>query len=141
QPAAPRPWMNAALDPGARADLLVKAMTAEEKQQLVFGDFSTNAPWMHFVRPAGGMADAAGYIDGIARLGIPAQSETDAGVGVATQRSPHPRLRTALPSGIATAATWDRALAFAGGAMIGNEARLSGFNVQLAGGVDLAREP
>ena len=140
-PAASQPWMNAALDPDARADLLVKAMTAKEKQQLVFGYFSTDAPWKAYKRPAGGMADAAGYIDGIARLGIPAQSQTDAGVGVATQRSPHPRLRTSLPSGIATAATWDRDLAFAGGAMIGNEARLSGFNVQLAGGVDLTREP
>jgi beta-glucosidase len=138
---AAQPWMNAALDPDARADLLVKAMAPKEKQQLVFGYFSTNAPWKNFTRPAGGMADAAGYIDGIARLGIPAQSQTDAGVGVATQRSAHPRLRTALPSGIATAATWDRSLAFAGGAMIGNEARLSGFNVQLAGGTDLAREP
>ena len=135
------PWMNAALDPDARADLLVKAMTAKEKQQLVFGYFSTNAPWMHFTRPDGGMADAAGYIAGIARLGIPAQSQTDAGVGVATQRSPTPRLRTSLPSGIATAATWDRELAFAGGAMIGDEARMSGFNVQLAGGIDLLREP
>jgi beta-glucosidase len=135
------PWTNAALDADARADALVKTMTMPEKLQLVFGYFSTDAPWKHFTRPAGGMADAAGYIEGIARLGIPAQSQTDAGVGVATQRSPHPRLRTSLPSGIATAATWDPSLAFAGGAMIGNEARMSGFNVQLAGGVDLAREP
>ena len=135
------PWTNTALDPDARADALVKTMTMPEKLQLVFGYFSTDAPWKHFSRPAGGMADAAGYIDGVARLGIPAQSQTDAGVGVATQRSPHPRLRTSLPSGIATAATWDPSLAFAGGAMIGNEARMSGFNVQLAGGVDLTREP
>ena len=140
-PPAAQLWMNAALDPDARADMVMHVMTTKEKQQLVFGYFSTTAPWMHFTRPDGGLADAAGYIAGIARLGIPAQSETDAGVGVATQRSPHPRLRTSLPSGIATAATWDRDLAFAGGAMIGNEARLSGFNVQLAGGVDLLREP
>lgn len=51
------------------------------------------------------------------------------------------RPRTALPSGIATAATWDRALGFAGGAMIGREARADGFNVLLAGGVNLLRDP
>ncbi|MGZ3305403.1 MAG: glycoside hydrolase family 3 protein, partial [Asticcacaulis sp.] len=138
---APRPWMNTALDPDARADLLVSAMTPKEKLQLVFGYFSTDAPWKMFKHPEGGMPDSAGYIDGIARLGVPAQSETDAGVGVATQRSPTPRFRTSLPSGLATSATWDRDAAFAGGALIGNEARLSGFNVQLAGGVDLVREP
>ncbi|WP_288046296.1 glycoside hydrolase family 3 N-terminal domain-containing protein, partial [Sphingomonas sp.] len=33
------------------------------------------------------------------------------------------------------------AIARAGGAMIGDEARRSGFNVMLAGGVDLLREP
>ncbi len=60
---------------------------------------------------------------------------------MATQRTPTPRERTSLPAGIATAATWDTAAAYAGGAMIGNEARLSGFNVQLAGGVNLMRDP
>ena len=52
-----------------------------------------------------------------------------------------PRLRTALPSNLATAATWDPPLAEAGGRMIGSEARSSGFNVMLAGGIDLARDP
>ncbi|MDI7776301.1 glycoside hydrolase family 3 C-terminal domain-containing protein [Asticcacaulis sp. EMRT-3] len=143
---ADQPWMNTSLDPSARADAAVKAMTQAEKLQLVFGYFSTNAPWFtagtkRFEFPKDGLPDSAGYVPGIARLGIPAQWETDAGVGVATQRSPTPRLRTALPSGISTAATWDPGMAFAGGAMIGHEARLSGFNVQLAGGVDLLREP
>ena len=57
------------------------------------------------------------------------------------QAGPTPRLRTSLPSGLATAATWNPELAQAGGAMIGNEAFLSGFNVQLAGGMNLIREP
>ena len=57
-------------------------------------------------------------------------------------RAKHKRERTALPSGLATAATLEpRAGAIAGGAMIGAEARASGFNVMLAGGVDLMREP
>ena len=141
-----QPWLNAKLDPTTRADLVVKEMTQGEKLQLVFGYFSTNAPWQsggtkRFEFPKDGLPDSAGFVPGIPRLGIPNQWETDAGVGVATQRSPTPRLRTALPAGIATAATWAPNVAFAGGAMIGNEARLSGFNVQLAGGMDLLREP
>ena len=79
---------------------------------------------------------------GIPRLGVPPQWETDAGIGVATQAAAKDkRGRTALPSGLATAASWDPALARRAGAMIGAEARASGFNVMLAGGVNLVREP
>ena len=136
-----KPWLNPALDAGTRADLAVKVMTQDEKLTLVFGYFSTDAPWKKFTRPEGSLPGAAGYVPGLPRLGIPAQSQTDAGVGVATQRSPHPRERTTRPSGIATAATWSPERAFDGGAMIGNEAWWSGFNVMLAGGVNLMREP
>jgi len=38
-------------------------------------------------------------------------------------------------------ATWNPALIRAGGAMIGSEARAKGFNVLLAGGVNLMRDP
>ncbi len=138
---AAKPWLNPALSPDQRADMVVKAMTLPEKLQLVMGYFGTDAPWKGFARPKDSLADSAGFVAGIPRLGVPNQWQTDAGVGVATQRSPHPRLRSSLPSGVATAATWDPALAFAGGAMIGHEARMSGFNVQLAGGVDLQRDP
>lgn len=128
-------------DADSRADALVKSMTEGEKLQLVFGYFVADFPSKNYKAIAEGMPSSAGYIPGIERLHIPAQSQTDAGVGVATQRSPTPRERTALPSGMATAATWNPERAFAGGAMIGDEARRSGFNVQLAGGVNLMREP
>jgi beta-glucosidase len=141
-PAAARPWTNAKLSPDRRAALVVAQMTREEKLKLVFGYFGSNFPKNDF-HPAPEARDgSAGYIPGIPRLGIPAQWQTDAGVGVATQGSAHTkRERTALPSGLATTATWNPALAFRGGAMIGAEARASGFNVMLAGGVDLMREP
>ena len=139
-------WLESSLSPEARADAAVAAMTQAEKLQLVFGYYSSENTWMsfgtkRFEAPKEGMPASAGYVPGISRLGIPAQWETDAGVGVATQSSPTPRLRTALPSGIAIAASWSPELAFKGGAMIGNEARNSGFNVQLAGGMNLTREP
>lgn len=141
-----RPWMNAALKADARADLLVRAMTLGEKLQLLFGYFPTQADWQktatkNWQFPKGGLPDSAGYVPGNARLGIPPQWQTDAGLGVASQRTPTPRLRTSLPSGLATAATWNPDRARAGGAMIGREAYLSGFNVMLAGGMNLVREP
>ncbi|MDB5691015.1 MAG: glycosyl hydrolase [Alphaproteobacteria bacterium] len=138
----PRPWLNAALSPDRRAELAANAMTRDEKLTLVFGYFATDfAPKQYTAQP-GGREGSAGYVPGISRLGIPPQWETDAGVGVATQgAAKHKRERTALPAGIATAATWNPAAAFRGGAMIGSEARASGFNVMLAGGVDLLREP
>jgi len=141
QSAAPDAVNAVSASPDARAQALLAQMTQAEKIGLVFAYFSTDFPPKHFTRPAGGQPQAAGIVPDLARLGIPYQSQTDAGVGVASQGGPQVRMRSALPSGIATAATWNRDIAFAGGAMIGNEARLSGFNVQLAGGVNLMREP
>jgi beta-glucosidase len=136
-----KPWMNPALDADARTRVLLEAMTRDEKLALVFGYYSSDAPWKNFKKPAAGLEQSAGFIGGNSRLGIPALMETDAGTGVGSQAGANPRLRTALPSNLATASSWDPELAYAGGRMIGNEARLSGFNVLLAGGLNLLREP
>ncbi len=144
-PAAPpaHPWMNRSLTADERAALAVKEMSQDEKLGLVFGWFATDADWKNgYKAPAAARYGSAGYVPGIARLGIPPQWQTDAGIGVATQgAAPQKRERTALPSGIATAATWNPDIGFAGGKMIGAEARASGFNVMLAGGVNLMRDP
>jgi beta-glucosidase len=138
----PQPWLDPALPAAQRAAQLVGAMTLDEKIQTVFGYFSTDFPPKQYQRPKDGRRDSAGYVPGIARLGLPPQWQTDAGIGVATQAaSKRPYPRTALPSGLATTATWNPQLAYAGGAMIGREARQSGYNVLLAGGVNLLREP
>jgi beta-glucosidase len=140
--AGEKPWANTALDPDRRAELVVAQMTREEKQSLLFGYFGTDAPWKKFSAAPEAREGSAGYVPGIARLDIPPQWISDAGIGVATQGGArHKRERTALPSGLATAATWNPALAREAGAMIGSEARDSGFNVLLAGGVNLVREP
>jgi beta-glucosidase len=140
-PAVDRPWMNPALSPERRAELALAKMTQDEKLVLVKGYFGSG--WTGGYVPAPEARDgSAGYVPGIARLGIPPQWETDAGVGVASQGSAKvKRERTILPSGLATTATWNPEIAFQGGAMIGDEARRSGFNVMLAGGVNLTREP
>jgi beta-glucosidase len=127
----------------ARTDALIAQMTRDEKLTLVFGLFGTDdANRNHYARPPLALDGSAGFVPGIPRLGIPPQWQTDAGVGVATQgAAKEKRLRTSLPAGIATAASWDPDMARKGGAMIGDEAKRSGFNVMLAGGVDLLREP
>jgi beta-glucosidase len=123
-----------------RAEETLSKMTLDEKLSLLFGYFATD--WQGTHPPAEVRYGSAGYVPGIPRIGITPQWETDAGIGVATQGgAAEKRLRTSLPSGIATAATWNPDIGFKGGQMIGSEARLSGFNVMLGGGVDLARDP
>lgn len=136
------PWLDSSLSPARRADMVVRRMTEDEELTLVMGYFGERKPDANFVPPAAARFGSAGYVPGVPRLGVPPQWETDAGMGVATQHDSRSfRLRTALPSGLATAATWDPGLAYRGGAMIGAEARASGFNVILAGGADLVRDP
>jgi beta-glucosidase len=141
-----RPWADRTKTSVQRTELLLKAMTQEEKLLLVFGYASGDqlAQVDSSVIPgvntkeliATVIPGSAGYIPGIPRLGLPAQFQTDASIGV---RNPYLE-RTSLPSSLATAASWDPKVTEAGGRMIGLEARLSGFNVMLAGGVNLARE-
>jgi beta-glucosidase len=122
----------------ARADALVKAMTLEEKLQLVHGYFPPLAKPV----PPIAMIPSAGHIPGIPRLGIPTLRESDASLGVANQIEQRKGdVATALPASIATAATFNPQLAYEGGAMIGAEARAKTFNVLLAGGVNLTRDP
>ncbi|RFP09579.1 glycosyl hydrolase [Duganella sp. BJB475] len=134
-----RPWLDARLGADQRATLALQAMTQQEKLGWVMGWFGND--FADKKRNPAALPLSAGYIAGVPRLGLPALFETDAGLGVASQAGKAPRERTSLPSGLATAATWDRKLAYSGGAMIGAEARASGFNVMLAGGVNLLREP
>lgn len=128
--------------PDERAAAMLSEMTTEEKLVLVKGYFSTDFPPARFEAPKEGRAGSAGYVPGIPRLGIPPQWQADAGIGVASQGgAPSKRPHTALPSGIAVAASWDPEIAHAGGKMIGSEARADGFNVLLAGSANLLREP
>jgi beta-glucosidase len=129
------PWSNPAASPDVRADLVLSQMTQDEKIGLVHGQMSVKMNPM----PAG-VIPSAGYVAGIPRLGIPALKESDASLGVATARREGDDA-VALPSGIALAATWSPEIAVAGGEMIGKEARQKGFNVLLAGGVNLTRDP
>ncbi|MDB5680934.1 MAG: glycosyl hydrolase [Sphingomonas bacterium] len=125
-------------DARARAQAIVARMTLDEKIALVHGLFPPQAKG----KTANELIPSAGHIDGIPRLGVPLVRESDASLGVANQVEQRKGdVATALPSSLATAATFDPEIARAGGAMIGSEARAKRFNVLLAGGVNLTRDP
>ena len=136
RPAAAAPWRNVNLPAADRARALVGAMTRAEKLRYVHGLFPPMTKERH-----ADMIPSAGYVPGVPRLGIPTLRESDASLGVANQVEQRKGdTATALPASLATAASFDPAIAFAGGAMIGAEARAKTFNVLLAGGVNLTRD-
>ena len=141
----------AAID--ARAAALVDKMTLDEQLSLLKSkaggsllDLGVPLPpfipeAMRVPKPKGAIG-TAGFVPGIERLGIPAQQLADASLGVADIGYLRPGDHaTALPSTLSLAATFDPAMARAAGDIIGAEAFAKGINVQLAGGVNLAREP
>jgi beta-glucosidase len=118
--------------PDQRADAMLARMSQAQKLQLVYGGGGpvTNIPQL----PRG----AGGYIAGIPALGIPSLYFVDGSLGVADHSAPS----TALPSAIASAATWDTDLAYKFGSVIGAETAAWGLNVNLGGNINLiGREP
>ncbi|HYY68417.1 MAG TPA: glycoside hydrolase family 3 protein, partial [Terriglobales bacterium] len=138
QPPQPRPWMNPALTPDERARLVLSELTLDEKIGLLHGQgfpgWAPPGPNAHLSN--GG----AGFVLGVPRLGIPMIQMSDAAYGVRSSAE-NGRYSTALPSNLALAASWDPQLACDYGALIGRELRAQGYNMSLAGGINLAREP
>src|SRR3954447_11957143 len=147
--ASERPWLNPNASPEARAKAALTAMTLDEKLRLVFGysdqALTDLAKVPHDIVPSDlktyvvthQVKGSAGFVPGVPRLGIPDQTQTDASIGVRNSFLPS----TALPSSLAIAAGFDPEVVRDGGAMIGAEARATGHNTMLSGGVNLAREP
>ena len=146
---ADQPWLNPALSPDDRARAALAAMTLDEKLRLVFG-YSDQAltdvakvpddivsPGLKNYVVTHLVKGSAGFVPGIPRLGIPDQTQTDASMGVRNSFIPS----TALPSSLATAASFDPEVPRAGGKMIGAEARATRHNTMLSGGINLNREP
>jgi len=136
------PWMNRALPPAQRADMVLQQMTLDEKILLVHGEGMPGWPNM----PPGILAvqnqsnGGAGMILGIARLGIPAIQMDDAAYGVRFSAT-NGLYSTALPSNLGSAASWDVEAACAYGSLIGKELRAQGYNMTLGGGTNLTRDP
>ncbi|HTC75728.1 MAG TPA: glycoside hydrolase family 3 C-terminal domain-containing protein [Edaphobacter sp.] len=132
------PWMNKALSPDERADLVLGQMTLDERIQMVHGQ-----GWG--VLRAGAPIPArsnfgAGFMAGIDRLGVPDINLADSAVGV-RMAAYQGRYATLLPSTLGAASSWDPDSAFLYGAVIGRELRAMGYNMSIGGGVDITREP
>ncbi len=120
-----RPWMRRSLTPEQRADLLLHAMTLDEKITLMHGVDP---------RPVQGYV---GYVPGNSRLGIPALRLADGRAGVGNGAKDV----TLLPAPIAAAASWDTNLLQTFGEVLGNEQWRKGTNVALAPSIDVVRVP
>ncbi len=84
---------------------------------------------------------SAGYTPGIPRLGIPALRSSDASMGITNPGyRPDDPGATAFPASIVVGSSFNPQLAREGGIAIAREARSRGFNIQLAGGMNLTRE-
>jgi beta-glucosidase len=117
-------------------------MTDEERFSLLVSVMGTNNVVVdRDERIPEGVPMSAGYVPGVARLGVPPLLMSDASLGVTNPGYRPGDTATALPAGIALGASFNPALARSSGAMVGREARSRGLNVMLAGGVNLARDP
>jgi beta-glucosidase len=114
-------------EPDQRADFLIAQMTQDEEIQLVAGSGTPGSYSNNFPRGAGG------YVPGIPRLGIPDLYFTDGSLGLASGLDQ----ATALPSSIASAASWDLNEAYKFGTVIGSDMRAYGVNVNLGGNINL----
>ena len=128
-------------------DEVLKAMTLEEKAQLLVGggnDSFTGSGAMlgHQKRLVAG---AAGITVAIGRLGIPATvlSDGPAGVHIDAKREndPHSYAATGFPIGTCLASTWNTDLVQQVGEAIGNETLEYGCDVILGPGMNLHRSP
>jgi beta-glucosidase len=131
-----------AVDPDARAREIEAKMTDDERFSLLVGVMGAGELWpLRDERIPPDVPMSAAYVPGIPRLGVPALRMSDAGLGVTNPGYRPGDTATALPAGLSLAASFNPELARAAGAVIGREARSRGFNVQLAGAMNLARDP
>jgi beta-glucosidase len=123
--AAGCPWMDRHKSADVRAHELVKAMSLDQKIAELYG----RGDLTHY--------GAANDIPAVPALCIPELVFNDAGAGVGDGMLG----TTAFPDGITQAAGWDRDMQQRVGAAVGWEAWHKGIDVQLAPGVDIARNP
>src|SRR5215211_3616857 len=128
--------------PDARARATEQQMTDDERFALLVSVMGVNAviPTREPRIPED-VPMSAGYVPGVARLRVPALLMSDASLGVTNPGYREGDTATALPAGLALGASFNPALARAAGTLLGREARSRGFNVMLAGGINLARDP
>ncbi|MFC4411685.1 beta-glucosidase [Chungangia koreensis] len=157
-----KPWMNTKLSAEERAELLLDAMTMEQKiQQIAISRFNENDKGATVVINRGGKnskymngefapqgtlpgcewQDTGRQIRGIEELGIPTIRMTNGGTGVKGGSCGNDPVATGLPSTPALAATFDRELNYEAGRILGEETRAFAHHVLLGPGLNLIRHP
>ena len=130
--------MNTALSPDQRAELLTRTLALDQKIQLLHG---TGDPHIGPPDPLSQDGNGgSGYVPGFPEKSIPGLQIIDSSAGVCYSAGSG-RYSTALPSDLAAASSWDPQVAERYGKVIGQELRDLGYNMSLAGGVNLTREP
>src|SRR5690348_6091953 len=121
-----RPWMNKSLPPEKRAELLVKAMTLDEKiSQIHMRDLP------EFPRE----------VISIGRLGLPTFKISNGPLGAGPGDSRQPQPATAFPAALALAATWEPSLAERFGRTAAGEIGSRGEHLWEAPGLNITRVP
>lgn len=132
-------WQREGLTADQQAELVLNEMTQEEKFAWLSAPMAI--PLGDEPLPEGAIGSAA-YYPAIPRLGIPSIQQSDASLGVTALGNVRPGDNaTSLASSLSLAASFNPQLAELTGKMVGSEAFAKGFNVQLAGGANLVREP
>jgi beta-glucosidase len=121
------PWCDTSLSPDARATLLLKAMTQDEKTAFIGGDDLSGV--------LGGDGTHTGTQTGIPRLDVPTVYYSDGPQGSRSGEA------TAMPGPMALAASFDPKLAEAYGSTVANEVKLKGNDVVFAPTINLMRTP
>jgi len=121
-------WCDATLPADQRAELLVRALTLPEKQELLWGDEQFDVP--------GGRERHTGTNHGIPRLDVPPLYLSDGPVGPRQGAG-----ATAMPAPLGLAAAFDPALAARAGALVAAEAKAKGNDLVYAPTVNLMRTP
>lgn len=113
--------------------------SVEDKIKLLSTSFGF--PILHYAKPVGAL-NSAGFNAGLPEFGIEPLQEVDSGMGIASPGNFRKGDNvTALPSTLLVAATFCQKCALEAGDILGKEAKDKGFNIVLAGGVNLIREP
>ncbi|SDB87631.1 beta-glucosidase [Sanguibacter gelidistatuariae] len=130
--AADQPWMNTSLSAEERSDLLIEAMTLEQKMQQI-----AMKPVANTTIPGCDFSAQGRHVEGIPELSIPTLRMTNGPFGngdclVAPES-------TGLTSALTVASSFDPAVSQAWGDIIGEETRASAHNVLLTPGINLSR--
>jgi beta-glucosidase len=154
------PWMDPSLPPEVRAELLLDAMTLDQKLQQLYNEPVYNEDLDADGDPDGRVPDEEAehnsdvltrldcdftpvgrHIEGIPELGIPDFRQANGGTGIRGGDCVPEPIATALPAQVASAATFNRDINFRWGELLDVELRSWAHHVLWGPGMNLIRTP